>query len=214
MHREPLTEKQEEFYRWLLRFHSRHGYAPTYEEAMAGCGIRSKAHVHHFIKRLQSKGYLRHHPGSARGIVLTDRKFSVPFCGTVAAGTPITFPDDTADLVELTADLVSPRDGLYAVSVKGDSMIDAMIRDGDLLVVLHSPKVENGQLAILRVPSETFPEGETTCKRFYQRGEQVELRPENPRYSSMFFPARDVEVQGKVVAVIRSELWGSVPHAA
>ncbi len=214
MEKQPLTYKQEQFYRWLIRFQSRHGYPPTYEEAMLGFGLRSKAHVHHFIKQLESKGYLRHRSGSARGISLTTRQFAVSFCGTVAAGRPITFSDDTGDIIELTADLVSPSDGLYAVAVSGDSMIDALIRDGDLLLVVDTPRVENGQLAVMRVPSETFPEGETTCKRFYQRGDEVELRPENPRYSPMFFSARDVQVQGKVVAVVRSELWGALPRCA
>ncbi len=214
MYREPLTEKQEQFYRWLIRFQSTHGYAPTYQEVILLFGLKSKSHVHHFIKQLESKRYLKHRAGSARGIALTTRRFTVPFCGTVAAGQPITFDDDTGDLIELTADLVSPDDGLYAVAVKGDSMNDAFIRDGDLLVVLHTPRVENGELAVLRVPSEVFPEGETTCKRFYQRGEQVELRPENPRYAPMFFAAKDVVVQGRIVAVIRSEARGALPRTA
>ena len=214
MYREPLTEKQEEFYRWLIRFQSRHGYPPTYQEVILLFGLKSKSHVHHFIGQLESKGYLKRRAGSARGITLRTRQFAIPFCGTVAAGTPVTFEDDAGDLIELTADLVSPHDSLYAVAVSGDSMIDALIRDGDLLVVQPAPKVENGQLAVVRVASETFPDGETMCKRFYQRGERVELRSENPRYAPMFFPKEDVEVQGKIAAVIRSELWGSVPHAA
>jgi len=211
---EPLTDQQEAFRRWLIRFQRKHGYSPTYDEIMRGFGCKSKAHVYHFIRHLEEKGHLRRKPGSARAIELLNERFAVRLCGKVAAGHPINFADDTGDTIEITADLVPPCGDLYAVQVAGDSMIDALIRDGDLLLVVKTPHVENGQLAIVRVPSPIFPEGETTCKRFFRSGNLVELRPENKAYSSTYFPQQDVVIDGKVVGVIRSELWGSLAAAA
>lgn len=205
---EPLTPKQEEFYRWLVRFQRKHGYFPTYQEVILGFGLRSKAHVKHFLDQLEAKGRLRRKPGSSRGMALVSRQFAIPYCGHVSAGKGIDFADVEQECIQLTADLVPPDEELFAVSVKGDSLVDALIGDGDLLLVARTPRVENGQLAVVRIPSRVFPDGETTCKRFFQRGSQVELRAENPAYAPLHLDASSVEVQGRVVGVVRTH-WAS-----
>lgn len=209
---EPLTEQQEAFRRQMMRFHYRHGFAPTYEEMVREFGFKSKAHAAHYVQQLEAKGYLRRKPGSARAIELLDRRFAVPLCGKVSAGRGISFTDANGT-VEVPPDLFPPSDDLYAVEVSGDSLLDALIRDGDLLLVVKAERVENGQLAVLRFPSPAFPDGETACKRFYQHKVLVELRSENPNYSPRYLPAEEVQVQGKVVGVIRSELRGALPRA-
>jgi repressor LexA len=209
---EPLTEQQETFRRQLMRFHYRHQYAPTYEEMVTVFGLSSKSHAKHFMRQLEAKGYIRIKPGSPRAIELLDRRFAVPFCGKVSAGRGISFTDADST-VEIPPDLFPPSDDLYAVEVSGDSMLDALIRDGDLLLVAKAERVENGQLAVLRFPSPAFPDGETVCKRFYHHKVLVELRSENPNYPPRYLPAEEVQVQGKVVGVIRSEVRGMLPCA-
>lgn len=213
MHQEPLTEQQEAFRLQMIRFHYRHGFAPTYEEMVREFGFKSKAHAAHYVQQLEAKGYLRRKPGSARALELLDRRFSVPFCGKVSAGKGISFTDPQG-CVEVPPDLFPPSDDMYAVEVSGNSLIDALIRDGDLLLVARADRVENGQLAVLRFPSPNFPDGETVCKRFFHHKTLVELRSENSGFPPRYLPSEAVQVQGKVVGVIRSELRGSLPLAS
>lgn len=205
---EVLTPSQEEFWKKLLRYMRKHGYAPTYEEMVAEFGLKSKSHAVHYVRQLERKGYLRRKANSPRALEIGWRPFPVPFCGKVSAGKGISFTD-VIDTVDVPPNLFVPADNLYAVHVEGNSLEDALIRDGDLLLVLATDRVDNGQLAVVRVPSDQLPDGETLCKRFYQRDSLVELRSENPRYPARFVPAQDVQVQGRVVGVIRTEFWNA-----
>ncbi len=107
--------------------------------------------------------------------------------------------DEDLDSVELTRDIVKDASGIFALTVQGDSMIDALIHDGDVVLMRSQERVENGELAAVWLPDEE----EATLKRFYLEGDRVRLQPENPTMKPMFFPAQDVEVKGKVVCVIR-----------
>lgn len=205
---EALTPAQEEFWRKLVRYVRKHGYAPTYEEMVAEFGLKTKSHALHYVRQLERKGYLRRKANSPRALEIVSRPFAVPFCGKASAGKGISFTD-VVGTVDVPPDLFTPADNLYAVQVEGNSLEDALIRSGDLLLVLAADRVENGQLAVVRVPSEQFPEGEWLCKRFYQRNALVELRSENPHYPARFVPAQQVQVQGRVVGVIRTEFWNA-----
>lgn len=205
---ETLTRAQEEFWKKLVRYTRKHGYPPTYEEMVAEFGLKSKSHAVHFVRALERKGYLRRKANSPRALEVVPHSFAVPFCGKASAGKGIHF-GDVVGTVDVSPDLFAPADNLYAVQVEGNSLEDALIRSGDLLLVLAADRVDNGQLAVVRVPSEQFPEGEWLCKRFYQRNALVELRSENPNFPPRFVPARDVQVQGRVVGVIRSEFWNA-----
>ncbi|MDH7490458.1 MAG: transcriptional repressor LexA [Anaerolineae bacterium] len=205
---EALTPSQEEFWKKLLRYVRKHGYAPTYEEMVTEFGLKTKSHAVHYVRQLERKGYIRRKANSPRALEIAPRPFSVPFCGKASAGKGINFTD-IVGTVDVPPDLFVPADNLYAVQVDGNSLEDALIRSGDLLLVLAADRVENGQLAVVRVPSEDFPEGEWLCKRFFQRNSLVELRSENPRYPPRFVPARDVQVQGRGVGVIRTEFWNA-----
>lgn len=205
---EALTPSQEEFWKKLVRYVRKHGYAPTYEEMVTEFGLKTKSHAVHYVRQLERKGYIRRKANSPRALEVAPRPFPVPFCGKASAGTGINFTD-IVGTVEVPPDLFVPADNLYAVQVEGNSLEDALIRSGDLLLVLAADRVENGQLAVVRVPSEQFPDGEWLCKRFFLRNSLVELRSENPRYAPRFVPAKDVQVQGRVVGVIRTEFWNS-----
>ena len=128
--------------------------------------------------------------------------FQVPVLGRIAAGEPIPVPE--ADFspfghVDLTRDIVKDAEGIYALEVQGESMIDALINDGDIVLMRHQERVENGELAAVWLRDEE----ETTLKRFYLEGNRVRLQPANPTMGPMFYPASNVEVKGKVLCVIR-----------
>ena len=126
--------------------------------------------------------------------------------GRIAAGSPLPIPDSSSDFgifgdetIELTRGIIKDTDGIYALQVKGNSMIDALIHDGDIVVMKHQQHAENGDLVAVWLRDEK----ETTLKRFYLEGDRVRLQPANPTMEPLYFPANNVEIQGKVVCVIR-----------
>jgi repressor LexA len=130
----------------------------------------------------------------------------VPVIGTIAAGQPIPVPDNdtwditaAADIVEVTGDLTREREGVYALRVKGNSMIDALINDGDIVLLQHADMVENGQMAAVWLKSER----EATLKKFYLEKDRVRLQPANSQMQPIYARPDDVQVQGRVIAVIR-----------
>ncbi|MYC96170.1 MAG: transcriptional repressor LexA [Caldilineaceae bacterium SB0661_bin_32] len=129
--------------------------------------------------------------------------FQVPVLGYIAAGEPIqveTTDHFTADeWLELNETLYRNPDQLYALRVQGDSMIDASVLDGDIVILRHQERAENGEMVAAWIDTQN----ETTLKHFFLEGDQVRLRPANPSYPEMFLPAADVSVKGKVVSVIR-----------
>jgi repressor LexA len=164
------------------------------------------------LDALERKGLIVRDDEISRGIRLVEdaaRRMAsiiqVPVLGRIAAGTPIPVPDSTFSpfgydrTIELTRDIVRDEEHIYALEVQGDSMIDALIHDGDIVVMRHQERVENGELAAVWLRSRE----ETTLKRFYLEGDKVRLQPANPLMGPMFFPSIDVQVMGKVLLVIR-----------
>jgi repressor LexA len=128
----------------------------------------------------------------------------IPLLGRIAAGSPIEVPegayDRDTDTIELTPDLLPPQqEDVYALKVQGTSMIDALINDGDIVVMRHTSTADNGDM----VAAWLTDREETTLKRFYQEGERVRLQPENQAMDPIYVDADKVEVQGRVVTVIR-----------
>jgi repressor LexA len=119
--------------------------------------------------------------------------------GRIAAGQPISFADWEEEFVELTRDIVCEQEGLYALRVKGNSMVDALVYDGDLVIMKHQQHADQGDMVAVRIVDEN----ETTLKRFFQEQNCVRLQPANPAMQAMYYHPSNVEVQGKVVAVIR-----------
>jgi repressor LexA len=162
------------------------------------------------LKALERQGYIRRHREVSRGIELPASaargRQSVPVIGTIAAGQPIPVPDsDTwdvtaaADTIEVTADLTRGRQDVYALRVKGTSMVDALINDGDIVLLQHADAVDNGQMAAVWLKSAK----EATLKKFYLEKGRVRLQPANSRMKAIYAQPGDVQVQGRVIAVIR-----------
>jgi len=197
-----LSKRQREIHSFIEDFVSGKGYPPTHEEIRQGLKMSTKSLVNHHLKALETKGVIERQPDTPRGIRLLNglRSFKVPLLGQIAASAePISFSDDDHQEIELTPDIVQKQEGLYALRVKGDSMIDALISDGDIVVMRHQAVAEVGEMVAVRLKDRN----ETTLKRFYPEGEQVRLQPANPKVKPIFVPPANVEIQGKVMAVIR-----------
>ena len=177
------------------------------------CEISSTSVVDYNLKQLVEAGYLNRRREVARGIELLDRDGEpvssaprVQIVGSIAAGQPIpVFSSEGAeaseefDTVEVSPDLPRRHGKLYALTVKGTSMIDALIDDGDVVVIKPGEDASNGDMVVAWLKGEE----EATLKKFYQEGDQVRLQPANSTMSPIYSPANNVEVRGKVVTVLR-----------
>ncbi len=198
---EQLSERQQAILAFIETFVRENGYPPTYEEIRVALGISTKSLVNHHLEALEAAGCLSRVPNTPRSIRLSrPETFRVPRLGHIAAGLPISFGDsDPDDFIELTRDIVAEQDGLYALQVKGDSMIDALVNDGDVVIMKHQTEARNGEMVAVRLRDRD----ETTLKRFYRENGHVRLQPANPTMPPIIVPPTAVEVQGRVVAVIR-----------
>jgi repressor LexA len=197
-----LSQRQKEMRGFIEDFIGENGYPPTHEEIRQGLKMSTKSLVNHHLKALERKGLIQREPDTPRGIRLLGglRSFKVPLLGQIAASAePISFSDDDYQEIELTPDIVKEQEGLYALRVKGDSMMDALINDGDIVVMRHQAVAEVGEMVAVRLKDRN----ETTLKRFYPEGKQVRLQPANPRVKPIFAHPANVQIQGKVMAVIR-----------
>jgi repressor LexA len=190
-------------HRFITTFIGENGYPPTHEEIRQGLQMSTKSLVNDDLKALEQNGCIERAPDIARGIRLASglRSFKVPLLGQIAASAkPISFSDeDQQEEIQLTPDIVEQQDGLYALRVKGNSMIDALIHNGDIVVMRHQAVAEKGEMVAVRLKEEN----ETTLKRFYPEGKHVRLQPANPKVAPIFAHPANVEIQGKVMAVIR-----------
>jgi repressor LexA len=204
---EGLTKRRREVLDFICEYVEENGYPPAHEEIQFEVGLSSKSHVHFYLKALEREGYIERAPNIPRGIRLTSwfargrcaGIIKVPLLGQIAAGEPISFSDIADEAIELTQDVVRDGEGLYALRVKGDSMIDALINDGDIVIMRHQQEAANGEMVAVRLQDRD----ETTLKRFYREHGRVRLQPANPTMSPLYAHPAKVEIQGKVVAVIR-----------
>lgn len=215
-----LESRERRVVGFLERFWIKFGHAPSYHEIMIGGQLSSKDQVSRVLAKLEDKGYISRKHGLARSIRLlrtvsgepvrsADRHgaqvLHVPLLGKIAAGQPIHWPTSgfepyDHEMIELTGSMVGRRDEVYALKVQGDSMMDAMIMDGDIVVM--EPYAEmpvNGEIVAAWLPAVE----ETTLKRYYLEGEMVRLQPCNQSMAPFFMSRDAVEVQGRLVAVIR-----------
>jgi len=184
------------------------GYAPTVGEIQRGMDISSKSVVHKHLDALEEEGYIKRDSQVTRGIEVAGvgkRTWAVPLLGTIAAGQPIPVPtEDTwravaLDNVDIPSDLVSSRRELFALRVKGTSMIDALVDDGDIVIIQAVNSVEDGEM----VAAWLSDRNEATLKKFYRENGRIRLQPANQTMQPIYADPSNVVVQGKVSAVIR-----------
>ena len=189
------------------------GIPPTVRDIQKACEISSTSVVDYNLRLLDRDGYLNRRPDVARGIELLDAEGQpvsnsprVPIVGAIAAGQPLPVfaAEDPAtlrefDSIEVTPELARRHSSLFALSVKGTSMIDALIADGDIVVIQPTAQADNGEMVVAWLKDE----GEATLKKFYLEGDSVRLQPANSEMEPIYCSAANVEVKGKVVTVVR-----------
>jgi repressor LexA len=204
-----LSSKQKRILEFLRRFREEKDYPPTIRDILKGCRISSTSVVDYNLRILEKEGYIRRDREVSRGIELLDRVkrrvVRVPIIGYIAAGEPIPVPTsdtwrtESLDAVEVSADLIKGRENVYALKVKGNSMIDALISDGDIVLMQQATTAENGEMVAAWLKSEE----ETTLKKLYRERGRIRLQPANARLKPIYADPKNVEVQGKVIGVIR-----------
>lgn len=197
-----LKPRQKRMLVFIRRYIAANDYPPTCAEIRQGLHFNSTSMVHRDLATLEEAGLLARTPGVPRAIRLSrhdDRVFSVPMLGTIAAGEPISFGDPIYEALTLTSDIVRQQENLYALRVRGDSMIDALVNDGDIVVLKHQRQARNGDMVAVRL----LDRNETTLKHFFRENGQVRLQPANPSLEPIYVHPSQVEVQGQVVAIVR-----------
>lgn len=207
-----LSSRQQTIIDFVHSFWVERSYPPTVRDIVSGCGISSTSVVDYNLDILEREGYIRRHPGISRGIELITQSpapgssLKIPVIGQIAAGEPIPVPspdtwDTTAssDTLEVTEDLTRGRDKVYALKVKGLSMVDALINDGDIVLMEYVNVVENGEMAAVWLKNEK----EVTLKKVYREQGNIRLQPANDQMQPIYVEPDNVEIQGRVIAVIR-----------
>jgi repressor LexA len=202
---ENLTQRQQQVLDFISRCIDTLGAPPTLREISAHIGTCGTVTALHHIEAIEKKGFLRRRGGSSRGIVLTEKAgrpealVSLPIVGTVSAGLPQPVVESTEGICAISPEWVK-GDGCFFLKVKGDSMIEAHILDGDLALIRPQPTAENGEIVVALI------DGAATLKRFYHEGDHIRLQPENRHMQPILIHESDAEtvIVGKLLKTIRS----------
>ena len=208
------SPRQEKMLKFISHFMAENGLPPTVRDIQKACNISSTSVVDYNLRLLQRDGFLRRRPDVARGIELlgesgktTSSLPLVPVIGYISAGQPLPGPSadgwasqEPLENLELPKHIVNSKTELYALRVKGTSMIDALIDDGDIVLVEPTHEVNNGDMVIAWLKLEQ----EATLKRIYKEGSKIRLQPANSQMEPIYANANNVEVHGKVAAVLRT----------
>lgn len=197
-----LTRRQKEILTFIQRYGDAHGYPPSVREIGQALGLTSSSTVHSHLSALEKKGYLRRDPSKPRALeILKDERdvpskkvVPLPIVGHITAGLPILAQQNIEDYFPLPQEFVRSEE-CFILRVHGDSMIDAGIFDGDMLVVRRQPTAQDRDIVVARI------EDEATVKRFFREDGRIRLQPENTRMEPIY--ARDVAIEGVALAVIR-----------
>jgi len=201
-----LSKTRERILRYIRVFFDEKGYAPTVRDILKGCNLSSTAVVQHHLNVLEREGRIHRDPEVFRSIQLADRKnaVSVPLLGTIAAGEPIPVPtaetwrSEALETIELTDEMTQGKE-VYALRVKGLSMIDALIDDGDVVLMEPVSTAENEDMVAVWLKEQQ----EVTLKRIFLESGRICLRPANRLMEPIYESPENVEIQGRVVGVVR-----------
>ncbi len=199
----PLTKRQREILDYLNEYTADNGYAPSFEEIAARFDYSSLATVHEHLSNLERKNYIKRHYNESRAIEILPseafpRALELPLLGSVAAGLPLEAAIHH-ETVTVPEDFVRRGGNHYVLKVRGNSMIDEQIRDGDYVVVQEKPSVDNGEMVIALLNNQ----GATVKKYYRERDGRVRLQPANETMAPMYVDPRDVSIKGVVVGVMR-----------
>jgi len=196
---EDLTVRQKQILDYIHDFFREKGYPPSVREICAATNLKSTATVHGYLQQLEKKGYIKRDPQKPRAIEIMNMMankdlVNVPLIGKVTAGEPILAQENIEDVFPLPKEML-PDAEVFMLSVKGDSMINAGIFNGDYVLVKATNTAENGDIVVALI------EDEATIKRFYKETDYVRLQPENPSMAPII--VKDLKILGKVVGLFR-----------
>ena len=198
-----LYKRQKQILDFISQYIQKNGYSPTLTEIAEAIGVSSLATVHEHLTAMEKKGVIKRYEGSVRGIELVDKKLGqltkgieIPIMGFIAAGKPIEPYTDPNATVHISPSLLTGKKRAFVLQVKGESMIDDGILDGDYVVIEQKETANNGEIVVAILEN-----GFATLKRFFKEATRVRLEPANAKMSPIF--AKEVRIQGKVVGVIR-----------
>lgn len=219
-----LSTRQKKILDFIEKFINEHGYPPTIREIGEAVGIASTSVVNYNLNKLVERGHIEREPEVSRGLRLAGFSGSselpvgyadpaslvqVPLVGKIAASAPVPLPGedfgyyyDRDDLIEVPQSMLSKshREELFALRVTGDSMIDAMVADGDIVILKRQQIARNGDMVAVWLSER----GETTLKKYYLEGKRVRLQPANPTMDPIYVDAEQVNIQGRVMAILRT----------
>ena len=204
-----LADPQQVILDYMISFTEEHAYPPSVREICAAVGLKSTATVHTHLRNLENRGLITRDPAKQRAVFINtdqlpdkeEKQYKVPLIGRVAAGLPMLAAENIEDAFPLPDVLMHGKEPeeVYMLRVDGESMRDAGIRDGDILVVNHNCSCTNGDIVVARVQGES-----ATVKRFFREKDRVRLQPENDLFEPIYVPFDEVEISGKVIGLLRS----------
>ncbi|MCK4489496.1 MAG: repressor LexA [Anaerolineales bacterium] len=228
--RKQLKERHKMVLEVIQKYRDKHGYAPSYREICARTDITSTSMVNYYLEQLEEMGYIERSENISRSIKIigaaqekvdrvlgnvkqavqdVSRSLTIPIVGRIVASEPIPIPETDFSLFDAESNIDIPeslipfniqKENLFALEVDGDSMIDAMVNDGDVIIMKPVQEAKNGEMVAVRFKDRN----ETTLKHFYREGDRVRLQPANPTMDPIYVDSStEIEVQGKVVLVIR-----------
>jgi SOS regulatory protein LexA len=194
-----LTKKQKEVLDFITEYVRENGYSPTQKEIQHHFGFKSLGSVQDYIKYLTSGGHLNNDSHSVRGLTpssVQQNSEEIPLLGNIAAGTPIETIENS-EMISVPVHMLG-KGKYYALKVKGESMIDEGILNGDIAIIKHQTQAENGQIVVAVVDNET------TLKRYFKKSKQIELHPSNKTMKPIIVRDKDCEIRGLMVGLIRT----------
>ncbi len=209
-----LSAKQQRILDYIRAFIEEHDYPPSIRQIQQACDISSTSVVDYNLRILERQGQIRRDREVSRAIEVlhggrrAPRVVPVPIIGTIAAGQPIPVPSadtwsaDMSDSIEVAPEMVGDRENVFALRVKGTSMIDALVNDGDIVILEQAAAARDGDMVVAWLKNEQ----EATLKRIFREGDRVRLQPANETMQPIYTDAGNVEVQGRVIASIRQQI--------
>lgn len=199
-----LSEKQQNILHFINKFIDDHDYPPSIRQIQEACGISSTSVVDYNLRALEKMGHIRRDREISRGIFGSGKRsrvIPVPIIGTIAAGQPIPVPStdtwtaDKDETIDVTPDMIGNREDVFGLRVKGNSMIDALVNDGDIVLMVQTSSAQNGEIVAAWLENEQ----ETTLKKYYLEGERVRLQPANETMEPIYTDAGNVQIQARVI---------------
>lgn len=197
-----ISDKQKQMLAFIENFVDKNGYPPTHEEIRSALKISTKSLVNYHLEALEGAALLSRSPNTPRGIRLTNEPeiFRLPVSRgpiSVRPANPAALAEE--EVVELTCDIVANTPNLYALKVQGDSLLDALVNDGDIVIIQRQNQAQNGDLVAVRL----LEQEQTMLKHYYRENGHVRLQPANPELEPLFVKPHTVQIEGKVMAIIR-----------